>query len=224
MRILDLFCKAGGCSVGYHRAGFEVEGVDIEPQPNYPFQFHQMDALEFLDTQDLSRFDAIHASPPCQAHSWAAKRWINSGLREYPDLIEPVRERLERLGKPYVMENVVGATLQNTLVLCGTMFDLKVIRHRLFESNVFLWAPGICNHKGSVSDGDYVTVAGHGGDGIARFDVWCEAMGIDWMTKQELTQAIPPAYTEWIGRQLIEHIKAEPTQSAQQAGIRSESK
>lgn len=175
--------------MGYHRAGFEVEGVDIEPQPNYPFTFHQMDALEFLDTQDLSRFDVIHASPPCQAHSQLNR--INR--REYLDLIEPVRERLVWIGKPYVIENVQGAPLRDPIMLCGTMFGLKVFRHRLFESNVFLLQPM----------NGYIQVTGTGN---FRLEEGRKAMGIDWMKKRELTQAIPPAYTEFIGRQLIQQL------------------
>jgi DNA (cytosine-5)-methyltransferase 1 len=202
MKLLDLYCKAGGAGYGYHQAGFEVVGVDIQPQPNYPFKFIQADAIEFLKT-DLSDYDVIHASPPCQAYSWSAKRW----KKEWPDLVEPTRELLKRTGKPYIIENVVGAPLIDPLVLCGTMFGLKVIRHRLFESNIKLYAPCKCNHKGTVKNGDYVTVAGHGGDGCAKYSVWCKAMGIDWMTKEELTQAIPPCYTKFIGEQLIDYLK-----------------
>lgn len=205
MKLLDLYCKAGGAGYGYHQAGFEVVGVDIEPQPNYPFKFIQADAIEFLKTADLSEYDVIHASPPCQAYSWSARRWH----KEWPDLIDPTRELLQNTGKPYIIENVVGAPLIDPLVLCGTMFGLKVIRHRLFESNIKLYAPCKCNHKGTVKNGDYVTVAGHGGDGCAKYSVWCKAMGIDWMTKEELTQAIPPCYTNFIGEQLIDYLKAD---------------
>jgi DNA (cytosine-5)-methyltransferase 1 len=174
--------------------------VDINPQPHYPFTFHQADAMTF----DLSGYDVIHASPPCQKYSWSARRWN----KEWPDLVEPTRKRLQATGKMYVIENVVGAPLINPITLCGTMFGLKVIRHRLFESNAFLWMPGICQHDGNVKDGDYVTVAGHGGDGRSSLKLWKEAMGIDWMSKKELTQAIPPAYTEWIGKIILDYLEA----------------
>ncbi len=187
--------------MGYHRAGFDVTGVDIEPQPNYPFAFFQANALEF----PLDEFDFIHASPPCQHYSLGAQRWKHEG-REYPDLVAATRERLIRSGKPYVIENVVGAPLINPITLCGTQFGLKVIRHRIFESNIPLQTPPHHRHIGTVKGGEYVTVAGHGGDGSGKYELWCEAMGIDWMTKQELTQAVPPAYAEFIGKQVMSHL------------------
>lgn len=206
MKLLDLYCKAGGGSYGYKKAGFDVVGVDIEHQPNYPYKFIQADAIEFLKTADLSAFDAIHASPPCQAYSWSAKRWN----KNYPDLVQPTRELLIKTGKPYIIENVIGAPLINPITLCGTMFGLKVIRHRLFESNIELQIPCKCFHNGSVKNGDYVTVAGHGGDSKdCKLSTWREAMGISWMNKNELTQAIPPAYTEFIGKQLIQYLHAQ---------------
>jgi len=197
-RLLDLFCGAGGAGMGYHHAGFEVVGVDINPQPHYPFEFHQADAL----TYPLDGFDAVHASPPCQYNSWSARRWRNTG-RRYPDLVVPTLTLLQAAGLPFICENVVGAPMLNRIILCGTMFGLGVIRHRLFVSSALLFSAGDCRHRGSVKSGAYVTVAGHGGDGSARFDLWCAAMGIDWMDKRELTQAIPPAYTEFLGRQLL---------------------
>jgi DNA (cytosine-5)-methyltransferase 1 len=209
-RILDLFCKAGGCSVGYHRAGFEVEGVDIEPQPNYPFKFTQMDWLEYLETNDLSRFDAIHASPPC--HRYSKLNAINK-KDHYPDLVEPVRNKLLEIGKPFIIENVVGAPLRDPIMLCGTMFGLKVFRHRLFESNVFMFEPPHPKHDGSTGTHrwPYVPINGYlqiSGEGNYKFEDGCKAMGIDWMkTKEELNNAIPPAYTEWIGQQLKQYLK-----------------
>lgn len=198
-RLLDLFCGAGGAGVGYWRAGFDVVGVDIAPQPNYPFEFIQGDALAV----ELAGFDAIHASPPCQAYSWSARRWHDVPRAE---LLDPTRALLLASGLPFVMENVQGAPLLNPLTLCGTQFGLEVIRHRLFESNALLLAPGApCRHVGTVGDGTYVTVAGHGGDnarGRGSRAAKRAAMGIDWMTDVELNEAIPPAYTEWIGRQL----------------------
>jgi DNA (cytosine-5)-methyltransferase 1 len=138
-RLLDLFCGAGGVAVGYSRAGFEVIGVDLRPQPNFPFQFIQADALS-MNAEFLASFDAIHASPPCQAYSDLAKR--NRNGDKWPKLIEPVRGMLSETGLPYVIENVEGAPLRNPTVLCGTMFKgLRVIRHRLFESNFFIMSP-----------------------------------------------------------------------------------
>lgn len=208
MKLLDLFSGAGGAAMGYHRAGFEVLGVDIETQKNYPFKFIQADALEYL-TDNGHNFDAIHASPPCQAYSWSAAKWRNRGV-VFPDMVDQTRKMLIQSGKPYVIENVPDAPVRG-FMLCGTMFGLRVLRHRLFECSLFgqtLWDnPGSCSHNGSVRGGQYVTVAGHGGDGCARWAVWCDAMGIDWMTKLELTQSIPPAYTEYIGRQMMRQLE-----------------
>lgn len=195
--ILDLFCKAGGAGAGYARAGFEVVGVDIEPQPHYPYRFIQADALEF----PLDGFDAIHASPPCQRYSTMTKRWARSD--EHPDLIAPIRDRLVAAGVPYVIENVPGATLLNPITLCGSMFGLEVRRHRIFESNVAILAPR-CNH---AAQGRVIGVYGHAGgsskrDGKSFGSVadWRRAMGIDWMTGDELAEAIPPSYTEFIAK------------------------
>ncbi len=193
-RLLDLFCGAGGCAAGYVAAGFEVTGVDIVPQPRYPFHFIQADALEF----PLDGFDVIHASPPCQRYSVTFALW----QREYADLVPLMRSRLWASGKPCVIENVVGAPLPGSIVLCGTMFGLGVLRHRLFESNVLLFAPGPCQHQGTVKDGQYVTVFGKGGNGYTKAR-GSQAMDIAWMTVRELSQAIPPRYTEWIGLQLM---------------------
>lgn len=219
MRILDLFCKAGGCSMGYHRAGFNVEGVDIEPQPNYPFEFQKMDSIEYLQTQDLSRFDAIHASPPCQRFSGiqllSAAR--NGTYKEHADLIEPIRSLLQQAGKPYVIENVVGAPLDDTIMLCGSMFGLKTYRHRIFESNVFMMPPMHEPHRdktppagNGISPKGFISICGTGGvRGMTAkqiLEYWSMAMGIDWMNRKELAQAIPPAYTEWIGQQLKQYL------------------
>lgn len=221
MKLLDLFCKAGGCSEGYRRAGFtEIIGVDIEPQVNYPFQFIQMDAIEFLRTQDLSSFDVIHASPPCQRFSGvqALSKARNNSYKEHPDLIAPTRELLQKSGKPYVIENVVGAPLIAPITLCGAMFEgLRVYRHRLFESNVPLTAPRHEPHNDStpsagngVSPKGFISVCGTGGvKGMNSKEIiayWSMAMGINWMTRKELAQAIPPAYTEHVGKQIIEYL------------------
>lgn len=204
MRLLDLFCGAGGAAMGYHRAGFaEIVGVDIRPQPRYPFTFIQADALR--PPVRLEDFDAIHASPPCQAYSKTRAILIGKGLpNRGRDLVASTRALLA--GRPYVLENVPGAPLRNAVVLCGTMFGLRVLRHRIFESSMVLIAPrcaghdgGTKSHRGYSRGARYVTVGGHNynpTEGRA-------AMGIDWMTRDELNEAIPPAFTEFIGRQLI---------------------
>src|ERR1700737_2665900 len=137
-RLLDLFCGAGGAAAGYAMVGFEVRGVDIQPQPRYPYRFVQADALDY----PLDDFDVVHASPPCQLYSVTHALW----RRDYPDLLSVMRTWLWASGKPFVLENVVGAPLPGSLLLCGTMFGLGVLRHRLFESNVLLFAPGACDH------------------------------------------------------------------------------
>ena len=274
LRLLDLFCGAGGAAMGYSHAGFdEIVGVDIAPQPRYPFIFVQADALEYL-AEHGHEFDAIHASPPCQGYSVMHNLpWLRG--KEYPLLILPTIETLEGLGKPYVVENVMGARhgakglkkrgLESHGLkagwLCGTMFGLPFYRHRLFASNWFWLAPGHPKHRGRVTTGQSPKRKGsnvsqqivanpvntawrlthdgrgstqtkpHGeaslhrslhvstpslahwqgngaqgnGVGSGHAKGWrlaAEAMGIDWMKRDELTQAIPPAYTEFIGRQL----------------------
>lgn len=215
MRVLDLFCGAGGASMGYYRAGFEVVGVDIKPQPRYPFLFYQADALEFLarnGKEVLRTFDLIHASPPCQAFTIAGNLARAQGKQASRiDLLTPIRPLLERSHMPYVIENVKGAPLRDPVVLCGSTFGLKVRRHRLFESNLPLYALGPCKHR---EQGRPVGVYYALGDSIPKGGTTAktleeaqEAMGIDWMTWPELKEAIPPAYTEWIGRQLIGQLK-----------------
>lgn len=217
-RLLDLFCGAGGAGMGYHRAGFDVVGVDIDPQPRYPFEFHQADAM----TYPLEGFDVIHASPPCQAYSITK----HTHSKAHPDLVAPTRERLQ--GRVYVMENVVGAPLLNPVTLCGASFGLTAIdddgtplvlrRHRLFESNMLLLAPPCeCgNYKargfaiggvysGGSSDKHHAQHVRHGGYTPSK-RVRAELMGMPWATLHGLSQAIPPAYTEFIGRQLLDHI------------------
>jgi len=198
-RLLDLFCGAGGCSVGYHRAGFDVTGVDLYDQPNYPFRFVQTDALNihFIDS-----YDVIHASPPCQNYCWCTTKARNNG-KTYPDLIEQTRELLIGSGKPYVIENVVGAPLHHPTYFEGMMFGLGVIRRRRFETNWWLPQPMYIKRKGTVKDRTYCSVAGNGGDGSNRVGDWKRAMDINWMTREEIKQAIPPAYTEYVGRYLM---------------------
>lgn len=209
--------------MGYHFAGFDVVGVDITPQPNYPFTFIQMDAIEYLKTHDLSEFDAIHASPPCQRYSRcrALAEARNQGhYGEHPDLIPITREYLKKTGKPYVIENVVGAELIEPISLSGTQFDnLYTQRKRLFESNIPLTPPDRKPVKkktpsagwGFGKDG-FISICGSGGvRGMNNRQIplyWGFALGgIDWMTREELAEAIPPAYTEFIGKQLIKYIK-----------------
>jgi DNA (cytosine-5)-methyltransferase 1 len=198
-RLLDLYCGAGGASMGYARAGFTVVGVDIRPQPRYPFEFHQMSALD-CTYEFLEQFDIIHASPPCQQYSVGSAVARKQG-KVYPDLVSPTRLLLVASGKPYIMENVRPAPLRPHICLDGTMFSLGVIRPRVFETNI----EGIPTYpcpsaiEGTVKDGDYVTVAGNGGRGSKKGADWSTAMGIDWMKRNELKESIPPAYTQWIG-------------------------
>lgn len=225
-RLLDLFCCAGGAGVGYQRAGFDVVGVDLDPQPNYPFEFHQHDALT-LDWDWVMSFDAIHASPPCQSYSDLAKR--NRNAHEWPRLVEPVRDMLNATGKPWIIENVEGAPLIDPVILCGTMFPpLRVIRHRLFESNIELSTPMHLpprehplvfthdkrkSHYGKLDqDTSFVQVTGGGNCTMKNAR---EAMGIDWMrTKVELNEAIPPAYTEYLGKQLLAAVRSSKSSAA----------
>jgi DNA (cytosine-5)-methyltransferase 1 len=213
--LLDLFAGAGGAAMGYHRAGFDVVGVDIEPQPNYPFEFYQADALTFLETMDALTWDAkaIHASPPCQ-HYNALAHGTNNNRHDYPALIEPTRELLRKTGLPYVIECPSKWPLVDPIRLCGESFDLGVIRHRYFESNTELEEPPHRKHRGRVAgmrhgvwyEGPYVAVYGNGG-GKGSLAQWQQAMGIDWIdTKKSMAEAIPPSYTEWIGRQLFTHV------------------
>jgi DNA (cytosine-5)-methyltransferase 1 len=225
-RILDVFCGAGGCSMGYYRAGFHVTGVDLKPQPHYPFRLWQDDALHVLDC--LARdghwqhetFDAIHASPPCQANLKGLGA-VNRALgrkSSHVDLIGPVRERLRAIGLPYVIENIEGSSLRNAIKLCGSSFGLAVRRHRLFECSFPIIAPPCAHHlqrearfwtswrpNGEYRQATVVQVYGNAGD----MDEWPEAMGIDWMQeRREFTEAIPPAYTEHIGGYLMADIRA----------------
>lgn len=209
LRLLDLCCRAGGCSMGYFQAGFEVVGVDILPQRDYPFKFHQADAFEFAP-RHWREFDVIHASPHCQGYS--PMRYVTK--KEYPREIEQFREMLSSFDRPYVIENVEQAPLPSlplfgsySILLCGTMFSgLKIYRHRRFESNLPLVQPYHpphvvrCAKQGrAAKQGQFVTVTGNcSGADYAR-----SAMGIDWMVRDDLSQAIPPAYTELIGEQLI---------------------
>lgn len=226
--MLDLFCNAGGAGMGYARAGFEIVGVDLEPQKNYPFAFIQHDALT-LDPRFLATFDAIHASPPCQGYTSMRHA---PGARGAPRLIGETRTMLERSGLPWIIENVeeARAEMRNPLTLCGSMFGLgaqgcRLQRHRLFESNIAISAPAPCHHDARPVIGVYGgharrRAASAGGRGTR--DVWegghraamSEAMGMTWATCAEMSEAIPPAYTEHLGRQLIAHIIASRQEKA----------
>lgn len=217
MRLLDLFCGAGGAAVGYHRAGFEVVGVDINPQPHYPYEFHQADAM----TYPLDGYDAIHASPPCHDHSTLRH---TTGLDHGTGwMLDSTIARLKATAVPWVVENVENAKMPAdtySIVLCGSSFGLDVRRHRRFSSNLMLLAAP-CDHAWQTPrfrSIDYhqvrkerlaCVVGVHGHTNYAGEEqVRQAAMGIDWMGNYELTQAIPPAYTEHIGRQLLTHLEA----------------
>jgi len=216
---LDAFCSAGGCSRGYADAGFTVVGVDHKPQPNYPYDFVQADAIEYIREQG-PLFDLIAASPPCQL--FTPLKGLTT--QDYLDLIEPTRAALKSTGKRCIIENVPGSPLKATIMLCGTMFGLRTIRHRLFECFPGIyWPPTPCQHigrasaagrgrkpgnekgyiPGSLENFQYITVVGN--DYIKSSGEI--AMDIDWMTKPELSQAIPPAYTEFLGSRMLELMK-----------------
>lgn len=208
MRLLDVFCCQGGASAGYVAAGFEVVGVDIDPQPRYPFEFHRGDAIEFIKEHG-HEFDAIVGSPPCQRYSLTQRIMQN----DHPDLIGPTREAMRATGKPYVIENVEDARpeLIDPIRLCGPTFGLHTYRHRLFESNIELdepphaphgvpntkmgrlWKPGTFYH----AVGNFTSVA------AIRED-----MRVPWMNRDGIRECIPPAYGEFIGRQLMKHLEA----------------
>lgn len=216
---LDLFCGAGGAAVGYHRAGFEVCGVDNKIQKHYPFNFYQYDAIDFLDMLiwgvDMfsvcgfeHNFDFIHASPPCQGYSWSVRP--ENKIR-FPKLIRILRDRLQATGLPYVIENVYGARkhMIRPVLLCGTMFGLNTRRHRLFEihPDLFFLTPH-CNHPRRT-----VHITGSQKFKGSALPDWSlderkSAIGIDWMTDREIAEAIPPAFTEFIGRHVLDFISS----------------
>lgn len=212
LRLLDLFSGAGGAAMGYHQAGFtEIVGVDLAPQPRYPFEFVQGGALEFLRTVKPGDFDLIHASPPCQAYT--AMRGLGKGAgKDAPDLVRPVRAALRETGTPYVIENVPGAPMDCPFLLCGSSFGLGVRRHRLFETPMLVMQLP-CAHRSAPRPvavyGDHPQTPGDGTFRVNRARTLAEgqtAMGIDWMPWKSLTQAIPPAYTRFLGEQLIRQL------------------
>jgi len=198
MILLDLFCGAGGAGEGYKRAGFEIVGVDIKDQPNYPYRFIKADALYWLEAWG-EEYDVIHASPPCQSYS--AMQNIHKNKDKHPDLIEPTRKLLIETGKPYVIENVVGAPLRIDLLLCGTMFKLPIARHRIFESSCPMpFLTMACKHVNLYDPW-------HGEGSVGQREKLSNAMGINWfMTRPEVREAIPPAYTEYIGNHIKKHL------------------
>jgi DNA (cytosine-5)-methyltransferase 1 len=199
-RLLDLFCCEGGAAAGYHRAGFDVTGVDIEPQPRYPYDFHQGDALTYL--RDHGReFDAIHASPPCQDHSLSA----NIRSREMHGtgwLLDATLTAVRGLGVPFVVENVDRAVMGDALTLCGTSFGLGLHRHRRFVTSWFCLAPP-CDPSRVRYRGRAAEVFGHHGNTDRIRAEW----GVPWMTQDGIAQCIPPAFTEWLGAQLLDQLE-----------------
>lgn len=220
--LLDAYCCIGGASMGYYRAGFDVVGVDKIPQPDYPFEMHVGDAVDFIRAHG-DEFDAIAASPPCQASAGPttgtnAARNADIG-REHPQLIPATRDALNASGRPWVMENVVGSELRRDLTLCGLMFGLPIFRHRYFELGRWLALaiphPSHHGHRvrgwrhGVDHPGDILAIYGDGG-GKATTDECREGLGIDWSTDRErLVEAIPPSYTEFIGEQLVTFLASE---------------
>lgn len=222
--LIDLFCCAGGASRGYAEAGFEVIGIDLRPQPNYPYRFVQADALEFLDRMIAGGtmewigpgiIAAIHASPPCQGYSTQT-----ADKSKHDKLIGEVRDRLIALGKPYIIENVEGAGqfMVDPVRLCGSSFGLDVRRHRLFESNWGVQGKA-CDHGWQTPRFRSLAIKQHRAGKLAsvvgvhghinypgEFPIRCKAMGIDWMTNDELVESLPPAYTRFLGAQLRTHL------------------
>lgn len=206
-RCLDLYCCAGGASYGYELAGFDVVGVDINPQPRYRGTFIQSDAIDYLKT-NYKDFDFIHASPPCQAWSKSSMQFRLKG-KEYIDLIEETREALIATGKPYVIENVPEAPLKNPIMLCGAMFDIPTYRHRCFESNVTLIEP---KHPAHIhpnakmgrkpKKGEFIQYVGH----FSGVNLVQEFTGLFWLGQKELAQSLPPQYTHYIGKQIINRL------------------
>lgn len=214
MKVLDLFCGAGGAAMGYHRAGFDVVGIDIKPQPRYPFTFVRADALDtILGMTADAGYALIHASPPCQeVSSTRHLRDAQGGKGRTVNLIPQTRKALQRTGLPYVIENVPRAPLIDPIWLCGSMFGLQVPRgplrrHRGFETNIDgITAPADTHRSQGRPLGVYGTMRDDipsGGRTVESLEEGRALMGIDWMRWSELIEAVPPAYTEWLGRQIL---------------------
>lgn len=205
--ILDLYCCQGGAAAGYARAGLTPTGVDLKHQARYPYEFHQGDAIDYVKAHG-DVYDAIHASPPCQAHSHAQQIMQN----EHPDLIAPTREALEATGKPYIIENVVGAPLHSPALLCGHTLGLRTFRHRIFETNWPYTPPAHAAHPATtvkmgraLKPGDYYHAVGN----FISVDYVRDDLGVPWMTREGIRECIPPTYTAHIGAQLVAHLAGE---------------
>lgn len=205
MKLLDLFSCCGGISKGYHNCGFECTGVDINDDHRYPYNFIHADVFK-LPLSFFEKFDLIHASPPCQHYTWATKK---ADRNKHPDLVEKTRHLLKKTGKPFIIENVVGAPVRKDLILCGEMFGLRVLRHRIFEIEGFtVLSPHHPKHRDTIINSSgrkrsyYASIAGHGGESYSyNINDWKKAIGIDWVNdKKHLTQMIPPKYSEYIGK------------------------
>ena len=212
MKLLDLYCGVGGASMGYSRAGFDVTGVDVKHGKRYPFKYIRANVLNILaDIEFLNRFDVIHASPPCQTHSITKNLRIAQGKSTSKiDLIPETRAGLIKSAKPFIIENVMGSPLIDPIMLCGSAFGLKVRRHRIFESNIKLNG-SLCDHK---KQGRPVGVYGslndeipNGGKTAKTITEAREVMGIEWGIWTELVEAIPPIFTQYLGRQAINELK-----------------
>lgn len=206
-KLLDLYCCGGGAGYGYELAGFDVTGVDIQPQPKHRGTFVQADAITFL-LENHAHYDVIHASPPCQAYSMASMQFRKSG-KKYVDLIEATRKALIEIGKPYVIENVPGSPLINPIELCGSMFGMRTYRHRLFESNINLVTPHHPEHVNPnakmgrpVKSNEFIQYVGHF-PGVKAVQ---EMTGLHWLGQKELAQSIPPQYTKYIGEQIMQNL------------------
>jgi hypothetical protein len=222
-KLLDLYCGAGGASVGYDRAGFDVVGVDINPQPRYPFEFHQADAIHYL-AEHWQDFDAVHASPPCQSYSTGvsskSSKWVPTLGKDEPALIGATHDLLRTTGKPWVIENVMGARPHMPglwFVLCGSMFDRPIPRHRVFSTSFYVQPPdhpdcrGLAKRSAEELGWEYrdMSVTGKGRR-AGTSERWSYLLGIDWpMSQHQLSEAIFPVYTEWIGGELLAHIESE---------------
>jgi DNA (cytosine-5)-methyltransferase 1 len=206
--LLDLFCCQGGAAKGYHDAGFDVVGIDIDPQPRYPFEFHQADALEFL-TAHGDEFDVWHGSPPCHDHSALAALVGANGTGWLLAATRTAFRKLSR-GRPWVIENVPGAAMRRDLTLCGSMFDLRTYRHRWFEFSDPMLPPQLQHPRHRVLTDDHKRRTGWEAGlhttvtGNVTLDIASTALGIDWMDVEGLPQAIPPAYTRVVGAHLLD--------------------
>jgi len=207
-KLLDLYCCAGGAGYGYEQAGFDVTGVDITEQPRHKGKFIKSDAIEYLKA-NYKKYDAVHASPPCQEYSMSSLQFRVAG-KKYDDLISVTRDALIKTGLPYIIENVPGSPLINPITLCGLMFGMKTYRHRLFESNIYLKSPKHDKHIHAnakmgrkVKDDEFIQYVGH----FSGVKLVQEMTGLYWLGQKELAQSIPPQYTKYLGEQLINFLK-----------------